>query len=32
MTAFTKHDETTAPDASKALFAKSQAAFGRIPG
>ena len=32
MTAFTKHDETTAPDASKALLAKSQAAFGRIPG
>jgi len=31
MTDFTLHDETTAPDASKALLAKSQAAFGMVP-
>ena len=32
MTEFTKHDENTAPEGSKALLAKSKAAFGRIPG
>ena len=32
MTDFTLHDETTAPDDSKALLAKSQKAFGMIPG
>lgn len=32
MTDFTLHDETTAPDASKPLLAKSQAAFGMVPG
>ena len=32
MTEFTLHDETTAPDASKPLLAKSKAAFGRVPG
>ncbi len=32
MTEFTKHDEKTAPEDSKALLAKSKAAFGRIPG
>ncbi len=32
MTEFTIHDETTAPEASKPLLAKSKAAFGRIPG
>ncbi|HDZ74611.1 MAG TPA: carboxymuconolactone decarboxylase family protein [Aurantimonas coralicida] len=32
MTDFTLHDETTAPDDSKPLLAKSKAAFGRIPG
>lgn len=32
MTDFTLHDETTAPDRSKPLLAKSKAAFGRIPG
>jgi len=29
---FKLHDETTAPEESKALLAKSQAAFGMIPG
>ena len=32
MTEFTLHDETTAPDASKPLLAKSIASFGSIPG
>lgn len=32
MTDFTIHDESTAPEASKPLLAKSKAAFGRIPG
>lgn len=32
MTEFTIHDETTAPEASKPLLAKSKAAFGRVPG
>ncbi len=32
MTDFAQHDETTAPDASKPLLAKSKAAFGMIPG
>lgn len=32
MTTFTLHDETTAPDESKPLLAKSKAALGRIPG
>jgi len=32
MTDFQLHDETTAPDASKPLLAKSRAAFGMVPG
>ncbi|MDX1730551.1 MAG: carboxymuconolactone decarboxylase family protein [Aurantimonas coralicida] len=32
MTDFTLHDETTAPDDSKPLLAKSQKAFGMVPG
>ena len=32
MTDFTLHDENTAPDDSKPLLAKSQKAFGMIPG
>ncbi len=32
MTEFTLHDETTAPDESKPLLAKSKAAYGMIPG
>ena len=32
MTAFTKHTPDTAPEQSKPLLAKSEAAFGRIPG
>lgn len=32
MTDFTLHDETTAPDDSKLLLAKSQKAFGMVPG
>lgn len=32
MTEFTLHDETTAPDDSKPLLAKSKAAYGMIPG
>ncbi len=32
MTSFTLHDETTAPDESKTLLAKSKKAFGMIPG
>ncbi|MDX9836481.1 MAG: carboxymuconolactone decarboxylase family protein [Azoarcus sp.] len=32
MTNFTLHDETTAPDESKPLLAKSKAAYGMIPG
>ena len=32
MTTFTLHDETTAPDDSKPLLAKSKNAFGMIPG
>ncbi|MBK0397625.1 carboxymuconolactone decarboxylase family protein [Limibaculum sp. M0105] len=32
MTEFTHYDQTTAPEASKPLLAKSQAAFGMIPG
>lgn len=32
MTEFASHDETSAPEESKPLLAKSQAAFGRIPG
>lgn len=32
MTEFTLHDESTAPEASKPLLAKSKAAFGRVPG
>ncbi|MCW7542580.1 carboxymuconolactone decarboxylase family protein [Aurantimonas litoralis] len=32
MADFTLHDETTAPDDSKPLLAKSQKAFGMIPG
>jgi alkylhydroperoxidase family enzyme len=32
MTDFTLHDQTTAPDDSKLLLAKSCAAFGMIPG
>lgn len=32
MTDFTLHDETTAPEASKPLLARSKAAFGMIPG
>lgn len=32
MTDFTLHDTTTAPEASKPLLEKSNAAFGRIPG
>jgi uncharacterized peroxidase-related enzyme len=32
MTTFTLHDETTAPDESKPLLAKSKKAFGMIPG
>jgi len=31
MTDFTLHDETTAPDDSKPLLAKSQKAFGMVP-
>ncbi|MEM8793284.1 MAG: carboxymuconolactone decarboxylase family protein [Pseudomonadota bacterium] len=31
MTAFTLHDETSAPEASKPLLAKSKAEFGMIP-
>jgi len=32
MTNFTLHDETSAPDESKPLLAKSKAAYGMIPG
>ena len=32
MTDFTLHDETTAPDDSKPLLAKSRKAFGMVPG
>jgi alkylhydroperoxidase family enzyme len=32
MTDFSLHDETTAPDDSKPLLAKSKAAYGMIPG
>ncbi|MEO9786365.1 MAG: carboxymuconolactone decarboxylase family protein [Aurantimonas coralicida] len=32
MTDFTLHDETTAPEDSKPLLAKSQKAFGMVPG
>jgi alkylhydroperoxidase family enzyme len=32
MTDFTLHDQTTAPDDSKPLLAKSHSAFGMIPG
>ncbi len=32
MTDFTLHDETTAPEGSKQLLAKSKAAYGMIPG
>lgn len=32
MTDFTAHDLDTAPEASKPLLEKSQAAFGRLPG
>ena len=32
MTDFTLHDENTAPDDSKPLLAKSQKAFGMVPG
>jgi len=32
MTEFILHDETTAPEESKPLLAKSKAAFGRLPG
>ncbi|MEP4030330.1 carboxymuconolactone decarboxylase family protein [Roseibium polysiphoniae] len=32
MTDFTLHDENTAPEDSKPLLAKSQAAYGMIPG
>ncbi|MBD8878708.1 carboxymuconolactone decarboxylase family protein [Roseibium polysiphoniae] len=32
MTDFTLHDESTAPEDSKPLLAKSQAAYGMIPG
>jgi alkylhydroperoxidase family enzyme len=32
MTEFILHDETTAPDDSKPLLAKSKAAYGMIPG
>ncbi len=32
MTDFPSHDQTTAPEGSKALLEKSQAAFGRLPG
>lgn len=32
MVDFPSHDETTAPEGSKPLLAKSQAAFGRLPG
>lgn len=32
MTEFTMHNETTAPEGSKALLAKSKASFGMIPG
>ncbi|UWQ17145.1 carboxymuconolactone decarboxylase family protein [Jannaschia sp. M317] len=32
MTDFPSHDLTTAPEASKPLLEKSQAAFGRLPG
>lgn len=32
MTDFTLHDETTAPEGSRQLLAKSKAAYGMIPG
>lgn len=32
MTDFTRHDETTAPDDSKPLLAKSKVTYGMIPG
>ncbi len=32
MTTFTLHDQNTAPEAAKPLLAKSQQAFGMIPG